>query len=98
MRSPENYIVRPAGAVDALTSVLREMRFESVGYRWLEPVAPFSLDFDQHQLRGVHAVREGSCELVLADGTTEVLRPGDVAVLPRGDSHVFARTMSTTGA
>ncbi len=75
--------------MDALTSVLREMRFESVGYRWLEPVAPFSLDFDQHQLRGVHAIREGSCELVLADGTTEVLRPGDVAVLPRGDSHVL---------
>ena len=75
--------------MDALTSVLREMRFESVGYRWLDPVSPFSLDFDQHQLRGVHAVREGSCELVLADGTTEVLRAGDVAVLPRGDSHVL---------
>jgi len=84
-------------AVDALTSVLRELRFESVGYRWLELAAPFSMDFDQQQLRGVHAVSSGSCELVLADGTTSVLRTGDVAVLPRGDSHVLRSNEAAGG-
>ena len=75
--------------MDALTAVLRETRFESVGYRWLELEGPFSLDFDQDQLRGIHAVVEGVCELVVADGTTHELAAGDVVVLPRGDSHVI---------
>jgi AraC-like DNA-binding protein len=34
-------------------------------------------------------VHEGSCLLEVADGTTRVLREGDVVVLPRGDSHVL---------
>jgi AraC-like DNA-binding protein len=75
--------------MDTLTAVLREMRFESVGYRWLELAAPFSMDFDHHGLRGVHAVHEGSCLLEVADGTARVLREGDVVILPRGDSHVL---------
>lgn len=75
--------------MDALTAVLRELHFESVGYRWIEPEGPFTLDFSQHGLRGVHAVHAGGCELVVADGTTRTLRPGDVVVLPRGDAHVL---------
>jgi AraC-like DNA-binding protein len=75
--------------MDALTAVLKEMRFESVGYRWIELEAPFALDFSQHGLRGVHAVHHGVCELVLADGATRLLRTGDIVVLPRGDSHVL---------
>jgi AraC-like DNA-binding protein len=75
--------------MDALTAVLAELRFESVGYRWIRRRGPFSLDFSQQGLRGVHAVEVGSCELVLADGTTRWLHPGDVVVLPRGDVHVL---------
>ena len=75
--------------MDTLTSVLRELRFESVGYRWIELDGPFSMDFSQEGLRGVHAVQDGRCQLVVADGTTRELRSGDVVVLPRGDAHVL---------
>ena len=75
--------------MDTLTSVLRELRFESVGYRWIELDGPFSMDFSQEGLRGVHAVHDGRCELVVADGTTRELRSGDVVVLPRGGAHVL---------
>ncbi len=83
--------------MDALTTVLRELRFESVGYRWLELDPPFTLDFDQHRLRGIHAVTGGTCELVTADGSTHALTAGDVAVLPRGDSHVIRAAPATAG-
>ena len=75
--------------MDTLTSVLQELRFESVGYRWIELDGPFSMDFSQQGLRGVHAVQDGQCELVVADGTTRELRSGDVVVLPRGGAHVL---------
>ncbi len=81
--------------MDALTAVLRETRFESVGYRWLQLDAPFSLDFDQHELRGVHALTRGSCDLVV-DGTTHELVAGDVVLLPRGDGHVI-RSRGSSG-
>lgn len=75
--------------MDALTAVLGELRFESVGYRWIELDGPFSLDFSQQGLRGVHAVYAGRCELDVANGTTWSLHNGDVVVLPRGDAHVL---------
>jgi AraC-like DNA-binding protein len=76
-------------STDLLSSVLRELRFESAAYRWLELGSPFSIGFDRPGLRGVHIVAEGTCELVLHDGTSTVLTAGDVVILPRGDSHVL---------
>ena len=67
--------------------VLRELRFESAAYRWLELGAPFRIGFDQPELRGVHLVVEGECELVLADGSVEPLATGDLVVLPCGGAH-----------
>lgn len=85
--NPAHFIVRLAVPMDALTAVLQELRFESVGYRWIELEGPVELDFSQEGLRGVHAVESGRCWLRLADGATVALAPGDVVVLPRGDSH-----------
>jgi AraC-like DNA-binding protein len=85
--SPGHFIVRLAARMDALTAVLQELRFESVGYRWIERDGPFALDFSQEGLRGVHAIESGRCRLELADGATLPLAPGDVVVLPRGDAH-----------
>lgn len=70
-----------------MTAVLRELRFESVGYRWLEFDSGFDFDFTQRELRGVHAIEEGTCDLLVDDGTTIPLATGDLVVLPRGDSH-----------
>jgi AraC-like DNA-binding protein len=74
---------------DLLSSVLRELRFSSAAYRWLELGDPFHVDFDRAGLRGVHIIAEGRADLVLRDGTVIPLAAGDVVVLPRGDFHVL---------
>jgi len=88
---PPNHIVRLARAatVDLLSDVLRELRFESAGYRWLELGKPYRVDFDQPGLRGVHIVARGTCELALPDGTVDQLAAGDLVIFPRGDAHVL---------
>jgi AraC-like DNA-binding protein len=75
--------------VDLLSAVLRELRFESAAYRWLELGAPFRMGFDQPGLRGVHVIARGECELALDDGTVDRLTAGDLVILPRGDPHVL---------
>lgn len=75
--------------MDLLSAVLRELRFDSAGYRWLELGAPFRVGFDRSGLRGVHHIARGHCELVLDDGTVDPLTAGDLVILPRGDSHVL---------
>lgn len=84
-----NHIVRLAPVMDLLSAVLRELRFESAGYRWLELGAPFRLCFDTQGLRGVHLIARGECELVLHDGSVERLTAGDLVIFPRSDSHVL---------
>jgi AraC-like DNA-binding protein len=92
---PRNHSVRPA--VDLLSSVLRELRFESAAYRWLELGAPFRLGFDQPGLRGVHIVGRGECEVSFPDGTVARLRTGDLVVFPRGDAHVLRSVGAGSG-
>ncbi|HKE98415.1 MAG TPA: AraC family transcriptional regulator [Actinomycetes bacterium] len=75
--------------MDILSVVLRELRFESAGYRWLELGSPFRVSFEQAGLRGVHVIARGRCELAFSDGTVQPLAAGDLVILPRGDSHVL---------
>jgi AraC-like DNA-binding protein len=75
--------------MDLLSAVLRELRFESAAYRWLELGAPYQVAFDRPGLRGVHIVARGRCELVLDDGTVHRLGCGDLVIFPRGDAHVL---------
>jgi AraC-like DNA-binding protein len=75
--------------VDLLSEVLRELRLESAGYRWLELGAPFQVGFDHPGLRGVHIVARGRCEVVLDDGAARPLTAGDLVIFPRGDPHVL---------
>jgi AraC-like DNA-binding protein len=75
--------------MDLLSAILRELRFESAGYRWLELGAPFRVGFDRPGLRGVHHIARGACELVLDDGTVDRLTAGDLVIFPRGDPHVL---------
>jgi len=82
---PKNHSVRLV-PMDVLSAVLRELHFESAGYRWLELGAPFRVRFDRPGLRGVHIVARGSCQLV-AEGTARRLAAGDLVILPRGDAH-----------
>lgn len=75
--------------MDLLSSVLREVRFASAAYRWLDLRVPFRLDFDQPHLRGVHIIARGGCELAFPDGTVQPLHEGDLVILPRGDTHTL---------
>jgi AraC-like DNA-binding protein len=75
--------------MDLLSAVLRELRFESAAYRWLELGVPFRIGFNQPGLRGVHIIAQGGCEVALDDGTTDRLTAGDLVIFPRGDSHVL---------
>lgn len=82
---------------DLLSSLLREVRFESAAYRWLELGAPFRVGFDHPGLRGVHLITQGECDLVLDDGETVRLTAGDLVILPLGDAH-FLRSPGTPAA
>jgi AraC-like DNA-binding protein len=73
--------------VDVLSLLLRELRFESAAYRWLELGAPYRVGFDRPGLRGVHIVARGRCTLALGGGTTIPLAEGDLVILPGGDAH-----------
>ena len=75
--------------VDLLSAVLRELRFESAGYRHLDLRATWSISFAQAELRGMHLVLDGRCELVLDGGTVLRLEPGDLVLAPRADPHVL---------
>lgn len=72
--------------MDLLSAVLSELRLESASYRRLELTAPWRLRFDGG-LRGVHVVVGGSCSLTLDGARPRTLSTGDLAVLPRADSH-----------
>jgi AraC-like DNA-binding protein len=84
--------------MDLLSAVLRELRLESAGYRWLELGAPFRIGFDQPGLRGVHHVARGECELVLHDGTVDRLTAGDLVIFPRGDAHALRSPAAGNGS
>jgi AraC-like DNA-binding protein len=75
--------------MDLLSAVFRELRFESAAYRWLEPGRTFRLDFTEPQLRGVHIIARGGCELVFPDGDRTDLSAGDLVVVPRGGDHAL---------
>src|SRR5688500_12625260 len=75
--------------MDLLSTMLRDLRLESAGYRRVELGAPWAVAFRQAQLRGIHIVLEGRCELVVDRGRVEPLGAGDLVVLPRADPHVL---------
>ncbi|WP_433359987.1 AraC family transcriptional regulator [Actinoplanes sp. CA-142083] len=89
----------PQTTSDVLGAILRELRFTSAAYRWIEMTAPFRLVFDRPGLRGVHLIAAGACELALPDGEVVPLSAGDSVILPRGDDHELrsGRAMATSG-
>jgi AraC-like DNA-binding protein len=74
---------------DLLSQVLRELRLDSASFRSLRLRGEWRLRFDG-PLRGVHIVVSGCPQLALDDGTTRMLGPGDLVVLPRADAHTMS--------
>jgi AraC-like DNA-binding protein/mannose-6-phosphate isomerase-like protein (cupin superfamily) len=73
--------------LDALSTVLHDMRLEGAGYRSMELGGAWRVGFRQQGLRGIHIVLDGHCEIALDDGLTETLGPGDLVLTPRADPH-----------
>ena len=82
--SPEDLL----GHEDLLSHVLRELRLDSATYRSLLLRGDWRLRFDG-PLRGVHIVVAGRPHLLVDDGTTYALAPGDLVILPRADAHTM---------
>lgn len=74
--------------MDALSLILSDLRLESAGYRQFALGAPWAVRFAQAELRGIHIVLEGRCELVV-DGEVVPLEAGDLVLLPCADPHVL---------
>jgi len=81
---------------DLLSQVLRELRLDSASFRSLLLRGEWRLRFDG-PLRGVHIVVSGHPHLALDDGTTRMLGPGDLVVLPRADAHTMSSSADVRG-
>ncbi|SNY23368.1 AraC family transcriptional regulator [Paractinoplanes atraurantiacus] len=88
----------PQTTSDVLGTVLREIRFATAAYRWIEMSGEFRLVFDRPGLRGVHLITSGRCDLSLA-GEVVPLSEGDTVILPKGDNHelVYGVAPATSG-
>jgi len=82
--------------IDLLSQVLRELRLDSASFRSLLLRGEWRLRFDG-PLRGVHIVVVGHPYLALDDGTTRLLGPGDLVVLPRADAHTMSSSADARG-
>ena len=88
--------------MDVLSDVLRSIRLEGALFLHAEFGAPWCvqapageqlaslLPVDASRLAICHLVLEGSCQVQWGDGQALLMGPGDVVVLPRGDSHRLA--------
>lgn len=79
---------------DLLSQVLGQSRLNSATFRSLLLRGDWRLRFDG-PFRGVHIVASGHPFLMLDDGTTYELGPGDLVVLPRADQHTLCSTRET---
>ena len=85
--------------MDVLSDVLRSLRLEGALFLYAEFGAPWCvqapaseqlaslLPVRTDQLAICHLVLEGSCRVEWGEGESLLMRPGDVVVLPRGESH-----------
>jgi AraC-like DNA-binding protein len=74
--------------------VLSQARLNSATFRSLVLRGDWRLRFDG-LYRGVHIIAAGNPFLILEDGTSLALGPGDLVVLPRADIHTLASSRET---
>src|SRR5581483_1343565 len=73
---------------DAVDALLRDVRVTSTLYCRSILTAPWGFGVQARQLAAFHLVASGGCWLeVGAPGEAIELRPGDLVILPRGDTH-----------
>ncbi|RWX75550.1 AraC family transcriptional regulator [Neorhizobium lilium] len=75
---------------DPLTEMLRGLRLDGVDYGRCRLADPWATFFPAQEAARFHFISSGSAWLKTPSGEWLQLNAGDAALLPRGDSHVFA--------
>ncbi|MGF9691560.1 MULTISPECIES: AraC family transcriptional regulator [unclassified Rhizobium] len=75
---------------DPLTEMLRGLRLDGVDYGRCRLAEPWATEFPAQESARFHFISSGSAMLKTPSGAWLPLRPGDAALLPRGDAHRIA--------
>jgi hypothetical protein len=76
---------------DTLGETLYSLRLNGLMYAQSELTAPWGIDMPPMEGKMMfHIVTQGCCWLRLLDGDTVCLKPGELALLPRGEGHLIA--------
>lgn len=77
--------------IDPLSDIFETIRLRATLYFRTDYSPPWALTVPmQPQAARFHLVAQGSCHIQLASGRMLLLGPGDLALIPRGQSHVLA--------
>jgi AraC-like DNA-binding protein len=82
--------IEPVDFTDPLTEMLRGLRLDGVEYGRCRLAEPWATSFPAQEAARFHFISSGSAWLQTPSGEWLALRPGDAALLPRGDAHVLA--------
>ncbi|MEN3146015.1 AraC family transcriptional regulator [Neorhizobium sp. IRAMC:178] len=80
----------PSDVSDPLTEMLRGLRLDGVEYGRCRLAEPWATSFPAQEAARFHFISSGNAWLQTPSGEWLQLRPGDAALLPRGDAHVIA--------
>lgn len=80
----------PLDVSDPLTEMLRGLRLDGVEYGRCRLAEPWATSFPAQDAARFHFISSGNAWLQTPSGEWLQLRPGDAALLPRGDAHVIA--------
>lgn len=80
----------PLDVADPLTEMLRGLRLDGVEYGRCRLAEPWATSFPAQEAARFHFISSGNAWLQTPSGEWLQLRPGDAALLPRGDAHVIA--------
>nr|WP_250808913.1 AraC family transcriptional regulator [Neorhizobium tomejilense] len=80
----------PLDVSDPLTEMLRGLRLDGVEYGRCRLAEPWATSFPAQEAARFHFISSGNAWLQTPSGEWLQLRPGDAALLPRGDAHVIA--------
>src|SRR4051812_30610625 len=75
---------------DPLTEMLRGLRLDGVEYGRCRLAAPWATSFPEQEAARFHFISSGTAWLQTDSGEWLELKPGDAALLPRGNAHIIA--------
>jgi len=81
--------------MDVLTDVLRSLHLRGTVYFEADFRAPWGMEMRAGAVSNFHLVQRGHCWLRMPGRAPAMLGPGDLVVLPHGDTHALAHAADT---